>query len=165
MSGEIHLTLYDNEREPQTVVVHSNEKVRVLENYMNSKENRYLMHKGLLLMTSFTFKYHGINDGDSICVLKTANKNQKHESIKPIGKKEYNFGIFANQPIYREISKIIDLVCVKIENSPKLYRKRLKKADYAITQIPEMRSGPPTIIFEAPTAPSKGKLPTFWNQA
>jgi len=70
MVEAITVRLHDQNNNVQEVIVNPNDLIQVLDVNVPGKERRFLYYKGNILMTSFSFKFFNIHDGDDIFILR-----------------------------------------------------------------------------------------------
>ena len=115
----------------RTVEVNSSLPVNSLEQFYPVIESAYIIHKGQIILPSFSFKFAHINDGDTINIIKHDTNKMKMTKPKQVGdfqtykQSAIMHGMNPNTPIHliMEATRLKDLYFMKKEANL-LYRNQ-----------------------------------------
>jgi hypothetical protein len=68
--GIISITLHDGDTPPQHIHVDETNSIQVLEDYIPVGGRRLICHHGSILLTGFSFMYHGVKENDHLYVIR-----------------------------------------------------------------------------------------------
>jgi hypothetical protein len=109
--NSITITLHDGEAPPQCVTVNVMDSIQTIHNHIPTGVRRLILFQGSLLLTGFSFKYHGIKEGDDLYVIRPNPSLKRHQNVgnhRSLSTKR--FGRVHNvDALLREASRLSDL--------------------------------------------------------
>ncbi|EAX94394.1 hypothetical protein TVAG_194800 [Trichomonas vaginalis G3] len=171
---QISVFLHDSNNEIKEISVHKTDPVQVLQDEIKGNDKRFIMYKNSLLMTSFSFQFFGIKDGDHLYVLRTKYGNKKREmaetskSLLQMQRSSRCCMILSNNNVevidksaLLECTRLLDLMYLRDDYlSPASRRGPEIMASDASQASNSSKSIIPTVRLNEP---SSEVLPIFWN--
>ena len=152
----------------QDVHVDSRDMVQVLEKLATGTDRRFIMHKGKLLMTSFSFQFYNIKDGDNIYILRGKQRQETKTKQQAKDKRmKRDFLVQCDktheQDLAREATRLIDLVAMQIDGNENVYRHyaRIAKINAERDSQDKIQLTEECVSLQEP---SKDMLPVFWGR-
>jgi hypothetical protein len=68
--GSITVTVHDGEAPTQRVTVGVMDPIQILQDHIPAGGRRLIVYRGSLVMAGFSFRHHGIKDGDDLYVVR-----------------------------------------------------------------------------------------------
>ena len=168
----ITIHLHEPNKETHDVTVHPSDAIQVLQQEVQGNDRRFILFNNNILMTSFSFKFFGIKDGDDIYVLRSPKNNtklnQKKRSTSFKGKNTHSYIKMANGNIEAvdksaayECIRLLDLLYIQDQIRP-FPNRRLQVSNINEEKTPTNNQ---EVILEANkrTEPSTESLPIFWS--
>ena len=165
----ITIRLHEIGMEIREIKVHPTDSIQILQKEVTGIDQRFIMFKNSILMTSFSFKFFGINDGDDLYVIRAprkTNDSKKHKVLHNKSKNTHTTVDIGNgnvsivdKSLIHECARILDLMYIKDER-PRLYRRpsvlvTTNSKDEVTNTIPQTQES-------KATEPSTNCLPIFW---
>ena len=162
---QITLHLHEPNKPTRDVCVCRNDPIQVLQNEVKGNDKRYVLYKRSILMTSFSFKYFGINDGDDLYVVHMPqNKGRRvsNNNLMKILKKRISLPsgeVEIDRTAVQECVRLMDLMYIRDEFRPKVFRESIVE-----NTSNEKKETQRTVYKEnQATEPSTECLPIFWE--
>jgi hypothetical protein len=166
----ITIRLHTSNKDTRDIVVHPSDPIKVLDQEVKGNEKRFIMFNGNILMTSFSFKFFGVKDGDHLYVLRAPRKQQKQsqktKNLVQSLKNTYSLVKMGNDNVeiidrsaLRECIRLLDLMYIRDESRPFSHRRAPQEEEIADQDPPKQQ----TVECGRPIEPSTGSLPIFWS--
>jgi hypothetical protein len=145
----ITITLHDGESPAQHITVGLLDAIQTLQVQIPAGGRRWIIFRGSLIMAAFSFRHHGIKDGDDLYVIRP----------KPSAKIRSSIASRNDKSLLREAARLSDLT----KHRALIHASAIDKCDEeAEVQVPGAWE---TILkgVEALGEPSTEPLPTSWK--
>jgi hypothetical protein len=74
--ASLRLRLHTSDSPPQIITVCTLDPVQTLDNWIPRGGRQFIVYKGSVLMSAFSFQYHGIKDGDDIYIVQVKGRTR-----------------------------------------------------------------------------------------
>jgi hypothetical protein len=105
----LRLRLHTPSCPPQTITVCALDPVETLDNWSPRGGRRFIVHKGSVLMSAFSFQYHGIKDNDDIYLVQVKGRSRAPSSPKSAVQKLFNRELNCDRPAFNERSLLMQI--------------------------------------------------------
>lgn len=166
----ITIHLHMSGTDVRDVVVHPGDQIQVLDQEVKGEDKRYIIFNNNILLTSFSFKFFGIKDGDHLYVLRAprnpSRQSQKQKNLLQKAKNAYSFVKMGNDNVeaidrsaVKECIRLLDLMCMRDESRPFCGRRAIQEKPVVERKAPEQR----TPEWSRAMEPATKTLPIFWS--
>ena len=152
--------------------------VAILDNFIPEGGQRFIIHEGKFIMSSFSFGFYKIADGSHLFVVRTNpfqyqisypkivlnHKMRKNSSTEQRFNLSQGFHPNSNTDLVLETTRLRDQFLTKIDSNYMLHRSvmaKLAKREAAITD--SAIKGGAVVSNQKPLIPSSEELPIFWS--
>lgn len=173
-SDLITIYLHDVNCPVRELTVRKTDCIQVLQDEVKGDDKRFIMYKNSLLMSSFSFQFFGVKDGDHLYVLRARYNNKKRDLTDTpknnLQKQLNNFSrvTLANGNVevidksaLLECTRLLDLMYLRDDYIPPVARRGPESIAAETTHTDN--DNHTTIPTGRMTVPSSDVLPIFWT--
>ena len=173
--SHISIYLFDSDGSRRKVTVCIYDCIQVLDSVVKKGGRRFIVYKNQLIMARFTFKFYGVQDGDSLFVVRVKNKNlnfsNQIENTFENGCKNneaqrrfllsQNFPPNYNHSLVVELNRLVDQMFNKAEFK-RIANQSFLQAFDLIYPKREKKTKEIPLRYCPSDHPCKDELPIFW---
>lgn len=168
----ITIRLHEVDKEVRDVTVHECDPIQVLQHEVHGDGKKFIMFNRNVLMTSFSFKFFGIKDGDDVYVLRSPRNNKqqnirrrlngsKNKSTHSVIKMANGDVEVIDKSVALECLRLLDLLYIRDEFRPSYNRRAQAYNEENIE--PQTAQQQMSVEVVKASEPSTNSLPIFWS--